>query len=600
MGDREFSTRLGWLEHRNRVLDAVTAIASLMAANHDIDMVLDRITSLTRDLTRSDLAYISLNDAKETFIQYSTGVRTREYQQIRMPLGTGVLGKAAVGHGTVQTSDYLIDPAIIHLEVIDEIVRREGVRAILGVPIMVHGTLHGALLIANRRPGNFSPTIVDTVSTIARHTAVALDQSRRFRRVSAALAGLRVSFDDSAERLQALQTVVDLDALLSESLAQRKGVEHFAQTAAKALGADLAILDAQGSVVARGTVHAMPDLPTFAADVGRQAYISGRPVIRNQLTAAAATSNSEHLGTVAVFEAVPEQLLPRVTRTAVFLGILLLFERTQRGEERQRDQALLDDLLQGRRLTSSGSQRLDSLLLGGPASVAVVQTDDATGTHLDRAMRDALTLSLREHGVSSHQILAVEHHDHLCILLPRVPSEAVLQSFIARSGSRTGQIHCALGGEVAHGGDFAPAHALALTAMAALQALGPSHRIYRADDLGSLGVILAAQRDDPHAYSPLTEIQALISYDSKHGTELTRTAWVYTEQRENIKATAQNLVVHENTVRQRLARIGDLLGSDWQETPRSLDIQLGLRIWSLKSRGPSVEHSKPTSWSRTL
>ncbi|WP_182354261.1 helix-turn-helix domain-containing protein [Flaviflexus huanghaiensis] len=586
MDSRDFSTRIAWLEHRNRVLEAVTEIASLMAANHDIDMVLDRITSLTRELTRSDLAYISFNDAKETFIQYSTGVRTDEYRHIRMPLGSGVLGKAAVGHGTVQTADYLVDQDIIHLDDIDETVRKEGVRSILGVPIMVHGALHGALLIANRHPGVFSPTIVDTVTTIAHHTAVALDQSRRFREVRAALAGLRVSFDDSAERLQALQTVVDLDALLSESLAQRKGLDHFAHTAAKALGTDLAILDSDGSLVARGRVHSSPDLPSFAAEISRLAYTSGRPVIRNGLTAAAATSNSEHVGSVVVFEAVPDQLLPRVTRTAVFLSILTLFERTQRGEERQRDQALIDDLLQNRRLTSSGTRRLESLLLNGPASVAVVRTGNAASTHLDRTLREAFALSTKENGISGHQLLAVEHHDHVCLLLPRGSAERVLQSLVKHAHTRKRQIQCAIGGDVAADADFAPAHGLALTAMAALQALGLSHRIYRADNLGSLGVILAAQRDDPHAYSPLTEIEDLIAYDARHGTELTRTAWVYTEKRENIKATAQNLVVHENTVRQRLLRIAELIGPDWQETPRSLDIQLGLRMWSLKTRTP--------------
>ncbi|MBM9432517.1 helix-turn-helix domain-containing protein [Flaviflexus equikiangi] len=583
MATGECSTRVEWLEHRNRVLEAVTAIASLMAANHDIDMVLDRITALTRDLTNSDMAYISLNDAKETFIQYSTGVQTEGYRHIRMPLGTGVLGKAAIGRGTVQTADYLIDPSIIHLDNIDEIVRTEGVRAILGVPIRVHGALHGALLLANRTPGVFSPTIVDTVTTIAHHTAVALDQSRRFRAVSATLAGLRESFDDSAERLQALQTVVDLDALLSESLAQRRGLDHFAHTAAKALGSDLAILDAQGELAARGSIHGEPELPAFASELGRQAFISGRPAIRDRITATAATSNSEHLGSVIVFDPVPEQLLPRVTRTAVFLGILLLFERTQRGEERQRDQALIDDLLQRRKLTPSGAQRLEALLHTGPLSVAVLRTVGDSRTQLDRKTRDSLSFSAEHHGIDGRRFLSVEHHDHICILLPAQESEDILRSFISAMKSAAADVQCALGGRVDHATDFAQAHAVALTAMSALRALGHTNRIYRADDLGSLGIILAAQNADPHAYTPLSEIQALIDYDVAHGTELTRTAWLYSENHENIKITAGMLVVHENTVRQRLVRISELLGSNWQGSPRFLDIRLGLRIWALKT-----------------
>ena len=332
--------------------------------------------------------------------------------------------------------------------------------------------------------------------------------------------------------------------------------------------------------MARGSIHRRPELPTFAAELGQQSYSAGRPVIRQDLTAAAATSDSEHLGTVVVFDPVAEQLLPRVTRTAVFLGILLLFERTQRGEERQRDQALIDDLIQGRRVAASGVERLESLLLGGPASVAVVRTRDDSSTQLDRVLREALALSAKDHGLSGHQFLAVEHHDHICLLLPQALAEMFLQSLVSHAQKKEREVHCALGSEVARGSDYAGAHALALTTMAALQALGFPQRVYKADDLGSLGVILAAQRDNPHAYSPITEIRPLITYDAQHGTELTRTAWAYSEYRENVKATATRLKVHENTVRQRLARVAELIGSDWQEA-RFLDAQLGLRIWSL-------------------
>ena len=42
------------------------------------------------------------------------------------------------------------------------------------------------------------------------------------------------------------------------------------------------------------------------------------------------------------------------------------------------------------------------------------------------------------------------------------------------------------------------------------------------------------------------------------------------------------LHVHPNTVSQRLDRVADLLGSDWREPGRALDLQLALRVHRLR------------------
>lgn len=47
------------------------------------------------------------------------------------------------------------------------------------------------------------------------------------------------------------------------------------------------------------------------------------------------------------------------------------------------------------------------------------------------------------------------------------------------------------------------------------------------------------------------------------------------------RRAATALHVHVNTVAQRLDRIGQLLGPEWQQPGRSLDIQLALRLRTL-------------------
>jgi DNA-binding PucR family transcriptional regulator len=76
----------------------------------------------------------------------------------------------------------------------------------------------------------------------------------------------------------------------------------------------------------------------------------------------------------------------------------------------------------------------------------------------------------------------------------------------------------------------------------------------------------------------------VLAYDAARGTELVATleAWFATGGR--LKETGARLHVHPNTVSQRLARIGELLGADWRDPARSLDVQLALRVHRLRAR----------------
>jgi len=60
---------------------------------------------------------------------------------------------------------------------------------------------------------------------------------------------------------------------------------------------------------------------------------------------------------------------------------------------------------------------------------------------------------------------------------------------------------------------------------------------------------------------------------------------VYFSADGNVARTATVLGVHRNTVRQRLDRIGELMGEDWNRMPRKLDLQLALRVHAVAPRG---------------
>src|SRR5437868_2484440 len=87
------------------ILIAVTESSTDLASVRDRTLILKGILRRTRTLLGADMAYLSLNDlpAGETYIHVTDNVRTEAYRNIRMPLGTGLLGAVATGGSIAST-----------------------------------------------------------------------------------------------------------------------------------------------------------------------------------------------------------------------------------------------------------------------------------------------------------------------------------------------------------------------------------------------------------------------------------------------------------------------------------------------------------------
>jgi DNA-binding PucR family transcriptional regulator len=75
----------------------------------------------------------------------------------------------------------------------------------------------------------------------------------------------------------------------------------------------------------------------------------------------------------------------------------------------------------------------------------------------------------------------------------------------------------------------------------------------------------------------------VLDYDARRGTELVRTLRVYFDCGGNASRAKEALHVHVNTVVQRLERIGNLLGEEWQAPERALQLQIALRLHEISS-----------------
>lgn len=567
--------------HRQRQVEmtALYETASDLTAIRDVDEILTAIVRRARQLLRADMTYLSLNDEEEgaSYMKVTDGALTAEFRSLRLPLGTGLLGLVAQTGAPYYTEDYQADARFVHRDYIDDAVAGEGIRAILGVPLVVDGAVNGALLAVHRTVRPFPPSEVSLLMSFAAHAAVALENARLFARTQQALAELDAANRQVRAHAEAVERAAHAHDALTDVALRGGGVEEVATVLAEVLGGDVRVYDDQVREVAStgvgdaATAEQLGDAIAEARRSGRSVAVpsNGPPVY-----VAVARAGSEHLGTVVLGgRDEPLALAERRTleRGALVAALVLLFSRTvAEAEERVRGELLADlltpDDVDERRLRDRA--RLQGADLDAPGAVAVAAVPDG---ERHRAAAAAARLA------AEHAGLAADHGGHVVVLAAGVePLELGrrLQDQAPFAGGSTVGVAASAGGPTA----TATAYREARRCLEALLTLGRVGEVSDPAGLGVARLLLGHNGPEELAGFVRRSLGPVLEYDARRGTDLlgTLAAWYDTGERQ--AETARRLHVHPNTVAQRLERLSGLLGQDWRDPARGLDLRLAVQL----------------------
>jgi hypothetical protein len=154
----------------NRFLYAA-ATELLRAA--DESAVLSTAVRYAAQLLSTHIAFVMLLDqgAKILKLEASVGHRTPTFTTIVRP----VQAITAVGTGKpMQSSDFLNDSRLDHDPSTDDILRKEGMRTVLAVPLHAKDRMLGALYVGHREPRHFPAAEVDSFLGLADQVSAAL------------------------------------------------------------------------------------------------------------------------------------------------------------------------------------------------------------------------------------------------------------------------------------------------------------------------------------------------------------------------------------------------------------------------------------------
>src|SRR2546428_3121771 len=137
-------------QRRTDELAALYATSRLITPRLDVPSVLDPISQAGSDLIGSTGCGIGLLNAERTHIAHlaAHGFRSHEWRSLSIPVGEGIMGRAAQSGTAIRVDDVPTDPRSAPRDV-DE---REGIRSMLCVPLTGAGGGEGAVSVFSPPP----------------------------------------------------------------------------------------------------------------------------------------------------------------------------------------------------------------------------------------------------------------------------------------------------------------------------------------------------------------------------------------------------------------------------------------------------------------
>jgi GAF domain-containing protein/DNA-binding response OmpR family regulator len=185
---------------------ALFEVAGLVGSTLNVDRVLDVIVERACALLRVRAAGIFKVDPQSDVLVYERdrGLSREFIDSLRILVGEGTSGKALQHRAPAWSFDLLNDPAVALSEQTRDLVRREGYRAVLSVPILIKDTPYGVLAVYWWEPHAPALSEVRLLSALAGQAAVALENARLF--------------EEAQRRRMTAERLAEVGHLLSQSL----------------------------------------------------------------------------------------------------------------------------------------------------------------------------------------------------------------------------------------------------------------------------------------------------------------------------------------------------------------------------------------------
>jgi sugar diacid utilization regulator len=591
--------RLELQQQSERGMLAVIESAKDLSSHLDLNGLLHAIVTRARHLLGAQLTWLTAyeSDRDEFRALVTEGATAVGTTHMTAGRNLGVAGLVMSTRLPFSTPDYLHDDRFPHDPVLDDTFRREGIEALVGVPLLRGDKVIGLLFVADRYPRTYTAANISILSTLATHAAVAINNATAFEQAGAALQRADLARAELQHHVRNVQDAAEAHEQLTSLLAKGATLGTLCQSVAQLLGGAVLVLDEASQVIGRGKAPGyggtladgyLAHGPRSAAiaQALRESRAGGRSVIAfdadgELCRVVAVIGGNDVLGAVLLFRHadLSEMSIRTYERSSSIIGIVLLSQERVEANKSRDVATLLRMLISTRQdepaLLAERAGRF-GLDLTQPVSLLLIEMDELKPEFVARRLRSGGALA---------DLLFDEVDGVLAIVCSATRTQYVLKETAAAAKREFGERYR---GVVSRPVQFAaelPAlYAVLRRALPVLGRIGIRGKIVAQNEMALYAVLF-----ETHDQASLQEfvgasIGPVLAYDRKRGTALMQTLLGYLDNNQNARATAAVLGIHVNTVRQRLATLEELLGY-WGHAERALEIHVAARLWSLSRSG---------------
>ena len=166
----------GEVEATAQRLRDLQSVTDTVLAHLRLDDLLRELIGRIREALAADTVVILLltEDGTELAVRAAHGLEQEVAEGIRIPMGRGIAGRIAARREPMIFQD------LSSAEIASPILRDRGLRALLGVPLVVEGRVIGVVHVGTLRPRRFSEDETRLLQLVADRIATAIDHARLY------------------------------------------------------------------------------------------------------------------------------------------------------------------------------------------------------------------------------------------------------------------------------------------------------------------------------------------------------------------------------------------------------------------------------------
>ena len=585
-------------QRRERGLLVVLETAHDLTAMRDVELVLQAIVRRARQIFASDIGYLTNHDRvrDDFYIRSTDGVISERFRNVRVPLDHGICGYVFRNKIPYHSTSYMIDQGFAHDEQIDLAIQDEGVKSLLGAPLMVGNQCIGVLCICDRQVRVYEPWEVSMLATLAAQASVAIENARLFQEAQVALQQASEANELLHRQARETEAAANAHEQMTKLVARGCPVTDILAMVATMLGGPVALLDEAERVLhllpPAGAVPGVLDAllaDTRVDDLVHRALSESRISGRSQLAlvgaagcirVAALMGADRLIGAMAIHTRadMSDTQVRTFERGALVAGVVLLSRERSELASSTEAAATIRALVSWQQESGPALQaRLEThgIDLQAPLRMLALAVE---GRDIEYALRH-----LRSQGMPPRVlmeecdglIVAITAQDNFAQLCRKIGSGLLDEPKLKTIGVSSGVLRRLE--------EWPRGFAALKRGLDLLRILGRRGEIVDESALAMYG-LLFEQRQAGEVSGFVDGIAGpLLAHDARRRSELAQTLLAYLDNGYNAKLTADGLAIHINTLRQRLETIDALLG-DWRHGGRALELHMALRIHALQRR----------------